>query len=120
MKIIDILPLTFKVKIRNRIETIGKWEEKVKKYETNSQSCKCIGFGFHQWCNHQGYLEWRDNLLQIESKNNNSKTLNAFFSDLETFKGDGVKLSEKYGENLINELKKIGEIFEVSGIIKKV
>jgi len=108
---IDILTLMDKdqiIKIRNRSETIKVWEAKCKQYHTTPKCCACTSFSMRQWCNHQGYLFWKNEIIMKRikiSKNN-------FFLDLKSYSGRIDKLSDKYSEEFIKMLKAEGEIIE--------
>ena len=96
------------ITIKNRKEKISVWEEKIKKYKTTNVSCECESSKFRRWCNHQGYLVWRDEQIKLKLKT----VTDNFFVDMYQSNGDAIFLLQKYGDPLINFLINHGEIIE--------
>ena len=109
LTIFDFKETDEEVKIRNRIETIKDWEEKCHKYNTSLKSCDCKSYGFRKWCNHQGYIYWREEFIKFKMEPIRKK----FFSDLELYSGNLGRMNDHYSEDFITSFKNSGEITEL-------
>lgn len=82
-------------------------EDKCKFYGTSMQSCNCEGFKFRRSCRHTTYLN--------EKVSSKYKQLDLISNSIPIEGMDSMKAIEMYGDDVIDEMLTLGNVFEKSG-----
>ena len=83
-------------------------QDRCKHYNTTSTNCSCMGFIMRKYCKHIKYLQEQKPEQKEMPK---IEIVNA---------QDAVSFVDEYSEDILNQLKQAGEVFEKQGKLYKI